>query len=767
MSERLHTRSLGQSRAEHLGAKWGEATKRAGVAARTWAEAGARRWFLEVWNERRRFLAGPRLAAGLYPTVRVFLRCSFFLLLAGARVGAATPEERALQPYVAPVAPEAKAWPRERLLGFMRELADFVQKNHVVTDPQRKTYGMVYEFWKDGKKMQEFGLDTMHDGTWWMSALVTAQRADDKGDWLARAQKYQVPFYAHLLNHSDALFFQMQPTEEDKRPWNNPVKGWAPRGWDDGSGIDRKTGKALADGYHTGSNHLAQDLADTLLNVWLTTRDPQVAEALGHLRDYKQQCFGGIQGIEIAAAVSAGQANGFLKYRLPDFSLPALAPYYAGLFEKKAQRLLSYDDGLDWLYRQGTAAALIAGEPPRGLSAHLVARCYGAQAAMETFFDDRPMPYGAWFFDLQRAPGFVEGKGKLEVYASTAKNFYGSRGVQIASVAAGVLPELKASPALWDAAGKKNALDARVRMLDEPPTTDGTKDAAYARSAALGDDAARVSLVSDPRNLHVFIETSRSQLTVTFQEENGEIRVAKTAMVSEPKRTVVRHLTAAKKKTSSKSKKKKGRTAAKKTAPVKEKMGPPLPPEPVFARGGKLVVTREGVATMTNEKGEPLLHRAAFKAAPEFKQGEGEVWMVEVRIPYTFVPAQNAWINGVDFGRYKVGIDIAPQQTVSIVSEAARVQKRLEQGVLGTIDYWHKVWKETGVIPSGWRTPTVPASGWEISDAGGYAHLLKTMALWVIYQDGHREWEIIREQFPAGSMPAVPLPASVLKAQGF
>ncbi len=678
----------------------------------------------------------------------------------------ATPEERALQPYVAPSAPEVKTWPRERLLGFMRELADFVEKNHVVTDPARKTYGMVYEFWKDGQKMQEFGHEAMQDGAWWMSALITAQRADSKGDWLTRAQKYQVPFYAHLLNESDALFLQMQPGEDDKRPWNNPVKGWAPRGWDDGSGIDRKTGQRLPDGYHTGSNPLAQNLADGLLNVWLTTRDPQVAAALGHLRDYKRLCFGGLQGVEIAAAVSSGQAEAFLKYRLPDFSAQALAPYYAGLFEKKAAPLPCYDDGLAWLYGQGSAAALIAGEPPRGLSAYLAGRCYGALAAMETFFDDRPMPYGAWFFDRQRAPAYVAGQGQLDAYSSTAKNFYGSHGVQLAWVAAGVLPELKAAPALWNDAGKKFAAGARVRMVDEPPTTDGAKDAVYANSAALGDDAARVTLVSDPRHLHVFIETTRPQLTVTFQEENGDARLAKTVFVTDPTR--VGQLAAmAKSKSPGKSKKKKGKTAAKKPAtPAKEKVPSP-PPEPPFTRGGKLVVTREGTWTAMNEKSEPLLVKAAFKTADEFEEGEGSIWSVELRIPYTFVPAQKAWINGVDFGRYKVGIDTAPQQAVAIFSDAVRVQKRLEQSVLGTIDFWHKVWKETGVIPSGWPPPTVEADGGTLSDAGGYAHLLKTMALWIIYQDGRREWEIIREQFPAGAIPAPPLPASVLKAQGF
>ena len=156
-----------------------------------------------------------------------FTRIVAFAILAGARALAATPEDEvALEPYQAPPAPTSEDWPREKMLGFLRDLANFVERYHVVTDPHRKTYGMVYEFWKDGKKMQEFGLDSMHDGAWWMSALITAHRADPQGDWLARAQKYTIPFYTNLLNHSDRLFPKMQPSEEDKRPWAAPVKGW-------------------------------------------------------------------------------------------------------------------------------------------------------------------------------------------------------------------------------------------------------------------------------------------------------------------------------------------------------------------------------------------------------------------------------------------------------------------------------------------------------------------------------------------------------------
>src|SRR5260221_8362992 len=103
----------------------------------------------------------------------------------------------------------------------------------------------------------------------------------------------------------------MQPTEEDKHPWSAPLKGWAPRGWDDGSGFSRKNGQPMPDGYFTGSNHLAQDLADALLNVWLSTRDPQVAEAAGDIRLYQEEKLRPNQGDHFVAAASTGPGGCF------------------------------------------------------------------------------------------------------------------------------------------------------------------------------------------------------------------------------------------------------------------------------------------------------------------------------------------------------------------------------------------------------------------------------------------------------------------------
>ena len=612
---------------------------------------------------------------------------------------AAAPEELALAPYAAPRAPDAKEWPREKLIKFMHEIADFVYAHHVVVDPQRKTFGMVYEFWKDGRQIQEFGLDSMHDGAWWMSAMLAAHRADPGGGWLERVQKYQIPFYTNLLLNSDRLFPKMEPTAEDRTPWTAPVKGWAPRGWDDGGGFDRKTGRPLAEGYFSGSNHLAQDLADALLDVWMTTRDPQVAAALQALEEAKHESSGAIQGLEIGADFSAGRADAFLRYMLPDFAPEAMNSYYTGMFLQRGSRLPAYDDGLAWMYRQATAAAQISGEFPRGFAAHAIARCFGHQAAMEAFFDRPAYEYGVWFFDLQRAPGFVEGTGALENYAGTSRNFFGARGLEISWTAAGLLPELKAQPSLWDGnVPTKIAAEPRVPIVDEPPATDAKREDAYAKLAVVnGED---LWLLADPRNLHVFVESSKPEVVLTFQHAvfaSPDVRVA------------------------------------------------------------KITIKKDGTVIAVNDRGAKMLVASAFV--------EGARWSAEVRIPFSIVPAQAQWINGVDHARGFVGC-AGKYQAVYFLSSSARILHRLENLALGSIDYWHGVWKKTGIIPSGLSAPTADAGEWEISDAGNCAHLLQTIALWLIYADGKREWEIIRDDFPKEPCPAPLLPASVLKAQG-
>lgn len=120
-------------------------------------------------------------------------------------------------------------WPRQRLVGLLRELADEVFDRFVVQDPNRRVFGMTYEYIRDGKQVQDFGLDTMHDGAWFMSALITAHRIDPEGGYLRRAQQFQVPFYVNVLTHSDRLFPHMVPREAVRIGFYDDGLAWSYR----------------------------------------------------------------------------------------------------------------------------------------------------------------------------------------------------------------------------------------------------------------------------------------------------------------------------------------------------------------------------------------------------------------------------------------------------------------------------------------------------------------------------------------------------------
>lgn len=82
----------------------------------------------------------------------------------------------------------------------------------------------------------------MHDGAWFASSLLVADRASPERGYLDRVLKYELPFYVNLLNHSDVLFPE-KVERQDKKEIVEPLKGWTPRGWDEGIGYDFVTGE--------------------------------------------------------------------------------------------------------------------------------------------------------------------------------------------------------------------------------------------------------------------------------------------------------------------------------------------------------------------------------------------------------------------------------------------------------------------------------------------------------------------------------------------
>lgn len=642
------------------------------------------------------------------------LRTVAVLLAALCAFASALAAPDPLAPYQPPAAPKPADWPRERLVQFMNELVDYVYKNHVVTDPARAVYGMTYEFARDGHPTQTFTLDAMHDGAWFMSALATAQRAVPEGKYLEKIQTYQVPFYTNMLNHSDRLFPAMKPGGEDKKPFTHPVKGWVPRGWDDGLGYDRATARPFGKpGYDVASNHLAQDLADALLNVWLTTHDPAVAEAIANLQQYRHDSFGDIPVVAHAAGVTGGRPELAKMYKFADFQPRQAGAAYTGLFAGGAVGIPAYCDDLAWEYGAAIANYQKSGEQPTSTALHAAAALLGQMECMEFFCDDAPWRYGFCGFDLQGPVRTVPGEGRLSLYQSVGKTksfLYGGRGIQFAWVGAGVLPTLKNHPRLWEENQHRHlALDdvATVYISDDPPMINGrlNKDCLRGtRIIGLINEIYTLQLMSDPQNFYLVLRLSQLK------------------------------------------------------KPLEITITPAVPGLP----GCRLQIAEDGKIKLANGVGKPMLYK--MNALPQGNTPHSR--MVEIRIPYSAVSGQAPWMNGVEFGQFRLKINDEPERLALMLSDYQRMTRRLEEQVLGTIENWHQVWQERGVIPSAWHGPGKPTHAWEISDAGNYAHLIRTIALWLIYQQRTSEWELIKKQTPAAPLPCQALPASVLKAQG-
>lgn len=108
----------------------------------------------------------------------------------------------------------------------------------------------------------------------------------------------------------------------------------------------------------------------------------------------------------------------------------------------------------------------------------------------------------------------------------------------------------------------------------------------------------------------------------------------------------------------------------------------------------------------------------------------------------------------MDHGRYRVALNGAAPVVVYFLSDSQRVVHRPGASSLGAIATWRAVWKELGILPSGYRGPVLKAPAWEWSDAGNYAHLIRTIALVLLDRAGTCEWDVARRETPPDPLRA-------------
>jgi hypothetical protein len=129
-----------------------------------------------------------------------------------------------------------------------------------------------------------------------------------------------------------------------------------------------------------------------------------------------------------------------------------------------------------------------------------------------------------------------------------------------------------------------------------------------------------------------------------------------------------------------------------------------------------------------NDKGEPL--RVAAHAVP----AEGG-FAFEFALPYTAVKDQRPWANGVEHARYTVAVGEA-RRNFYLASTEEQVVRALTRELGRGLRTWERLFAEKGYVPTG-------IGRWDhYSDTGGYAHLLKAGAQWLLVLEGRRDWEI-------------------------
>jgi hypothetical protein len=162
-------------------------------------------------------------------------------------------------------------------------------------------------------------------------------------------------------------------------------------------------------------------------------------------------------------------------------------------------------------------------------------------------------------------------------------------------------------------------------------------------------------------------------------------------------------------------------------------------------------------STCTNLQGSEINHTSNIS--------NGAKWTAEIRIPYTVVPNQAHWINGVDHAPYSIQLN-SETGMVYMVSNPERIISRLQTIAAESVQIWKEVWDDWGCIPSGYAADPKRAGKWIASDAGNIAHLIKTIAFVLIDQAQTSDWKLMKESIPQKPVEIPPLPEETLKKQG-
>jgi len=154
-------------------------------------------------------------------------------------------------------------------------------------------------------------------------------------------------------------------------------------------------------------------------------------------------------------------------------------------------------------------------------------------------------------------------------------------------------------------------------------------------------------------------------------------------------------------------------------------------------RQAVLEIEKGGAVRADNGDGTKLVHQAKVAA-------RGDGFDFEVRLPYTVVKGQGAWATGIEHGRYSVRTG-ETLRNFYMLSTEEQVKEALHHELVEGLKSWRQVFREKGFIPVAIGKANIWTLGGtrvnQISDSGGYAHLLKAAAQYLLYQQGKCDWD--------------------------
>lgn len=578
---------------------------------------------------------------------------------------------------------------------FMKKLAGYVVENHLKRDAKSPQRGMVYEYFNPGKMgradqwVQGEALDTMHDGAFFALALATAHKATGEPGYKELLTESVLPFYVKVLNHSDELF---SPDKDDVGPKGHRFdrehqlqkgeKGFCPYWWDDGASVSLEQRRGMSgELFFSGTNNLAgKDNPYAKLDGYSHGSSNHMAQDLGIM----------LQGCWLVLKDSKDEADRKLAAEVAEAAknLHACRMRHHGVIPAVAAAAALTNNDAELMKKVGE---LKFGPPSNHYTRFLSSLEGDKRQATPGFMDDAEYTFYSQTAKSGTLTDAAAFKLIFDAFTEPVLFRYWSDN---AEVPPGMnrfdLSPLYGKNGKFESYRSDRPMGMGSRMGPQTMVVCGWALQALKAKPGLWDEAVKKHAGKDP----IVPVSPEGPFGPEIKVGGKQVRLfgSASALFFLPR--------------------------------VDDKFTFRLfsGPEPK----GPYVEVALGKISIQNADGESL------KSETWHMSSSGDA----IEIPYAVRKSQAKWFNGLELGRYCVQVGDETKPFV-LASREADVKKALERELAGGLRTWMKVFEDKGYIPTGIGA----GKDWDgLSDTGGYAHLLKAGALYLMLLDGKQDW---------------------------